>query len=62
MRRAGSTHGRDDEGIQNLVHNSDANSPHGKPRPRWEDNTKEDVEVIMLKDVDWIHIFHIYNC
>jgi hypothetical protein len=28
----------------------------GRPRRKWEDNTRMDVREIGLKDVDWIHL------
>jgi hypothetical protein len=30
--------------------------PQGRPRQRWEDNTKMDLGAIGFGDVDWIHL------
>jgi hypothetical protein len=38
-----------------LVGRPEGRTPLGKPRRRWEDNTKMDLREIGFRDVDWIH-------
>ena len=30
----------------------------GRPRPRWEDNIKMDIQVVIYKSMDWINQVH----
>jgi hypothetical protein len=38
-----------------LVVRPEGRTPLGRPRRRWEDNIKMDLEKIGFGDVDWIH-------
>jgi hypothetical protein len=41
-----------------LVERPEGRRPLGRPRSRWEDNTKMDLREIGFGDVDWIHWAH----
>jgi hypothetical protein len=48
-----SMHGRFEKCI--LVGKPEGKRPFGRPRHRWEDNTKLDLREIVLEGVDWFH-------
>jgi hypothetical protein len=39
-----------------LVGNPEVKKPLGRPRSRWEDNIKMDLEEVGWEGVDWIHL------
>ena len=39
-----------------LVEKPEGNRPHGRPRCRWEDNTKMDLQEIGWGSIDWIDL------
>jgi hypothetical protein len=51
-----STHGREEECIQDFGGKPEGNRPLGRPRRRWEDNIKMDLREIGWAGMDWIHL------
>jgi hypothetical protein len=39
-----------------LVGRPEGSRPLGRPRRRWEDNIKMDLQEVRWEDVDWIHM------
>jgi hypothetical protein len=39
-----------------LVRIPEGKTPLGRPRPRWEDNIKMDLQVVWCEDLDWIEL------
>jgi hypothetical protein len=39
-----------------LVGKPEGRRPLGRPRPRWEDNTKMDLREVGREDIDWIDL------
>ena len=52
--RACSTYGVDERCLRNLVAKDEGNRPLGKPRRRWEDNTKIYIFKSGMGFMDWI--------
>ena len=43
-------------GYRVLVGKPDEKRPHGRPRHRWEDNTKIDLQEVGCEGMDWIEL------
>jgi hypothetical protein len=39
-----------------LLGKPEGNRPLGRPRPRWEDNNKMDLQEVRCKGMDWIEL------
>jgi hypothetical protein len=39
-----------------LVGKPEGKNPLGRPRRRWEDNTRTDLREVAWEDVDWMHV------
>jgi hypothetical protein len=44
--------------IQGLVGKPEGKRPLGRPRHRWEDNIKMDLQKVGCEDMDWIDLAH----
>jgi hypothetical protein len=56
MRYLYSTQGRDEKCIKNVVGKLEGKRSLGRPRRRWEDNTRMDLRRMGLEGVDWMHL------
>ena len=56
MGGACSAYGREERRIQVLVGKTEVKRPLGRPRRRWEDNNKIDLQEVGCKDMDWIEL------
>jgi hypothetical protein len=54
--RTRSAHRKDEEIIRNFSRKSEKIRPLGRPRRRWEDNIKTDLEVIVCEVVEWVYL------
>jgi hypothetical protein len=56
MCRACSTHGEKRNAYRVLVGKPDGKIPLGRPRRRWEDDTKMDLTEMRWGGMDWVHL------
>ena len=56
MLGACSAYGREERRIEDLVWKPEGKKPLGKPRCRWEDNIKMDLQVVGCGGMDWIEL------
>ena len=56
MRWAGHVAPVEERYIQGFDGNSEGRRPPGRPRHRWEDNIKMDLQEVGCGDMDWIHV------
>jgi hypothetical protein len=53
--------GRGEARIGFLVGKPEVKRPMGRPRHRWDDNNKMDIQEVGCGDVDWIELAHDRN-
>jgi len=56
MVRACSTHEGEERCIQDFVGKPEVKIPLGRPRRRWEDNIKMDLQEVGCEGIDWIDL------
>jgi hypothetical protein len=49
-------YGGGERSAQGLVRNPEGKRPHGRPRRRWEDNIKMDIQEVGCGGIDWIEV------